>query len=141
MMVLDGKIASAAVKQELLEQTQMITLSGKRAPHLVAILVGTNGASETYVASKVKNCEEIGFQSTLVRFENTVAESILLDSIHAFNNDPNVDGILVQLPLPKHISEQKIIEAIDPSKDVDGFHPSSAGKLVQGLPSLSLIHI
>jgi len=135
MMVLDGKIASAAVKQELLEQTQMITLSGKRAPHLVAILVGTNGASETYVASKVKNCEEIGFQSTLVRFENTVAESILLDSIHAFNNDPNVDGILVQLPLPKHISEQKIIEAIDPSKDVDGFHPSSAGKLVQGLPS------
>jgi methylenetetrahydrofolate dehydrogenase (NADP+)/methenyltetrahydrofolate cyclohydrolase len=135
MMVLDGKIASAAVKQELLEQTQMITQSGKRAPHLVAILVGTNGASETYVASKVKNCEEIGFQSTLVRFENTVAESILLDSIHAFNNDPNVDGILVQLPLPKHISEQKIIEAIDPSKDVDGFHPSSAGKLVQGLPS------
>jgi len=101
----------------------------------VAILVGSNGASETYVASKVKNCEEIGFQSTLVRFENTVAESILLDSIHAFNNDPNVDGILVQLPLPKHISEQKIIEAIDPSKDVDGFHPSSAGKLVQGLPS------
>jgi len=135
MMVLDGKIASAAVKQELLEQTQMITQSGKRAPHLVAILVGTNGASETYVASKVKNCEEIGFQSTLVRFENTVAESILLDSIHTFNNDPNVDGILVQLPLPKHISEQKIIEAIDPSKDVDGFHPSSAGKLVQGLPS------
>ncbi len=135
MMVLDGKIASAAVKQELLEQTQMITQSGNRAPHLVAILVGTNGASETYVASKVKNCEEIGFQSTLVRFENTVAESILLDSIHAFNNDPNVDGILVQLPLPKHISEQKIIEAIDPSKDVDGFHPSSAGKLVQGLPS------
>jgi len=135
MMVLDGKIASAAVKQELLEQTQLISKSGKRAPHLVAILVGSNGASETYVASKVKNCEEIGFQSTLVRFENTVAESILLDSIHAFNNDPNVDGILVQLPLPKHISEQKIIEAIDPSKDVDGFHPSSAGKLVQGLPS------
>ncbi len=135
MMVLDGKIASAAVKQELLEQTQMIMQSGKRAPHLVAILVGSNGASETYVASKVKNCEEIGFQSTLVRFENTVAESILLDSIHAFNNDPNVDGILVQLPLPKHISEQKIIEAIDPAKDVDGFHPSSAGKLVQGLPS------
>lgn len=135
MMVLDGKIASAAVKQELLEQTQMIMQSGKRAPHLVAILVGSNGASETYVASKVKNCEEIGFQSTLVRFENTVAESILLDSIHAFNNDPNVDGILVQLPLPKHISEQKIIEAIDPAKDVDGFHPISAGKLVQGLPS------
>ena len=135
MMVLDGKIASAAVKQELLEQTQMIMQSGKRAPQLVAILVGSNGASETYVASKVKNCEEIGFQSTLVRFENTVAESILLDSIHAFNNDPNVDGILVQLPLPKHISEQKIIEAIDPAKDVDGFHPSSAGKLVQGLPS------
>lgn len=135
MMVLDGKIASAAVKQELLEQIQMIMQSGKRAPHLVAILVGSNGASETYVASKVKNCEEIGFQSTLVRFENTVAESILLDSIHAFNNDPNVDGILVQLPLPKHISEQKIIEAIDPAKDVDGFHPISAGKLVQGLPS------
>lgn len=135
MIVLDGKSASAAVKQELLEQTRQLTQSGKRAPHLAAILVGTNGASETYVASKVKNCEEIGFGSTLVRFDSTVEESVLLDAIISLNQNPEVDGILVQLPLPKQISEQKVIEAIDPAKDVDGFHPISAGKLVQGLPS------
>ncbi|MCW3087653.1 MAG: bifunctional 5,10-methylene-tetrahydrofolate dehydrogenase/5,10-methylene-tetrahydrofolate [Sediminibacterium sp.] len=133
MLLLDGKIASAAVRQTLLEQTRILTNSGKRAPHLAAILVGTNGASETYVASKVKNCEEIGFRSTFIRLDEAVAESVLLDTITALNNDPSVDGILVQLPLPKQISEQKVIEAIDPTKDVDGFHPSSAGKLVQGL--------
>ncbi len=135
MLVLDGKIASAAVKQEILAQTEVILSSGKRAPHLAAILVGTNGASETYVASKVKNCEEVGFMSTLIRLESDVAESVLLEAIASLNNDPTVDGILVQLPLPKQISEQKVIEAIDPLKDVDGFHPSSAGKLVQGLPT------
>ncbi len=135
MMVLDGKSASAAVKQELLEQTRQLTQSGKRAPHLAAILVGTNGASETYVASKVKNCEEIGFGSTLLRFDSDVEESVLLDAIISLNQNREVDGILVQLPLPKQISEQKVIEAIDPAKDVDGFHPISAGKLVQGLPS------
>lgn len=135
MILLDGKIASAAVKAVIQEQTQQLISSGKRAPHLAAILVGSNGASETYVASKVKNCEEVGFRSTLIRLEDTVEESVLLQAIHSLNQDPGVDGILVQLPLPKQISEQKVIEAIDPSKDVDGFHPSSAGKLVQGLPT------
>jgi methylenetetrahydrofolate dehydrogenase (NADP+)/methenyltetrahydrofolate cyclohydrolase len=135
MLLLDGKIASAAVKKELLEQTQAIIQAGKRPPHLAAILVGTNGASETYVASKVKNCEEIGFRSTFIRFNEDVAEAVLLEAIARLNADDGVDGILVQLPLPKQVSEQKVIEAIDPAKDVDGFHPSSAGKLVQGLPS------
>ncbi|MEO7530437.1 MAG: tetrahydrofolate dehydrogenase/cyclohydrolase catalytic domain-containing protein [Sediminibacterium sp.] len=135
MILLDGKIVSAAVKKEIQEQTQTILSSGKRAPHLAAILVGTNGASETYVASKVKNCEEVGFRSTLIRLDSTVEEAVLLQAIKALNDDPEVDGILVQLPLPKQISEQKVIEAINPAKDVDGFHPSSAGKLVQGLPT------
>lgn len=135
MLLLDGKIASAAVKQQLQAETQLLTQSGKRAPHLAAILVGSNGASETYVASKIKNCEEIGIRSTLVRLDADVAESVLLDAIETLNNDNEVDGILVQLPLPKQIREHKVIEAIDPSKDVDGFHPGSAGKLVQGLPT------
>jgi len=100
---------------------------------LAAILVGNNGASETYVASKVKNCEETGFISSLIRLEETVSEYILLETIQKLNNDITVDGILVQLPLPKHISDQKVIEAIDPKKDVDGFHPVNVGKLVQGL--------
>jgi methylenetetrahydrofolate dehydrogenase (NADP+)/methenyltetrahydrofolate cyclohydrolase len=133
--ILDGKIASGAVKKELQAQTATLSAAGRRSPHLAAVLVGTNGASETYVASKVKNCEEVGFRSTLVRLEQDTAESVLLDTIARLNADPEVDGILVQLPLPKQISEQKVIEAIDPAKDVDGFHPSSAGKLVQGLPS------
>jgi methylenetetrahydrofolate dehydrogenase (NADP+)/methenyltetrahydrofolate cyclohydrolase len=133
--ILDGKIASAAVKQELQVAVAALASAGKRAPHLAAVLVGNNGASETYVASKVKNCEEVGFRSTLVRLEEDIDESVLLDAISRLNADPEVDGILVQLPLPKQISEQKVIEAIDPAKDVDGFHPSSAGKLVQGLPS------
>jgi methylenetetrahydrofolate dehydrogenase (NADP+)/methenyltetrahydrofolate cyclohydrolase len=135
MLVLDGKLVSAAVKENLKAETQKLILVGHRAPHLAAILVGSNGASETYVASKVKNCEEIGFISTLVRFEEDTDEATLLAKIAELNQDPLVDGILVQLPLPKQIKEQKVIEAIDPSKDVDGFHPSSAGKLMQGLPS------
>ncbi len=135
MIVLDGKIASAAVKEIIQRETRLLLDAGKRAPHLAAILVGNNGASETYVASKVKNCEEVGFRSTLVRLDQDVPEAVLLEAIADLNKDPEVDGILVQLPLPKQISEQKVIEAIDPSKDVDGFHPSSAGKLVQGLPS------
>jgi methylenetetrahydrofolate dehydrogenase (NADP+)/methenyltetrahydrofolate cyclohydrolase len=134
-MILDGKIASAAVKEQLHADTQALIAAGKRPPHLAAILVGTNGASETYVASKVKNCEEIGFRSTFIRFNEDVAETVLLEAITQLNADDGVDGILVQLPLPKQVSEQKLIEAIDPTKDVDGFHPSSAGKLVQGLPS------
>lgn len=133
MLVLDGKIAAAAVKASLQKQTAAIAANGKRAPHLAAILVGNNGASETYVASKVKNCEETGFISSLIRLDENVSEKILLDTIQKLNKDNTVDGILVQLPLPKHISDQKVIEAIDPKKDVDGFHPVNVGKLVQGL--------
>ena len=133
MLVLDGKIAAAAVKATLLEQTQALKAAGKRMPHLAAILVGNNGASETYVASKVKNCEETGFGSSLYRMDADVEETVLLAKIAELNQDPNCDGILVQLPLPKHIKESKVIEAIDPAKDVDGFHPVNVGRLVQGL--------
>ncbi len=135
MVLLDGKIAAASVKEELKHITEALLEAGKPLPHLVAILIGNNGASETYVASKVKNCEETGFRSTLIRFEEDTAEETVLNKIAELNNDEDVDGILVQLPLPQHISEQKIIESIDPSKDVDGFHPSNVGKLVQGLPT------
>ena len=133
MLVLDGKIAAAAVKATLLEQTQALKAAGKRMPHLAAILVGNNGASETYVASKVKNCEETGFGSSLYRMDADVEEAVLLAKIAELNQDPNCDGILVQLPLPKHIKESNVIEAIDPAKDVDGFHPVNVGRLVQGL--------
>lgn len=133
MLVLDGKIASQAIKDQL--KQQIISLQTTRKPHLAAILVGNDGASETYVANKVRSCEEVGFASTLVRLNSDVSEEELLSTIKRFNNTDDVDGILVQLPLPKHIKEQKVIEAIDPEKDVDGFHPNSAGKLVQGLPT------
>lgn len=133
MLVLDGKISSAAVKASLLEQTSALKAAGKRTPHLAAILVGNDGASETYVASKVRNCEETGFGSSLFRFEASVTEAELLAKIEALNTNENVDGILVQLPLPKHIDDAKVIEAINPKKDVDGFHPSNVGRLVQGL--------
>lgn len=135
MLILDGKIASASIKELLKNEVNVIKNNNRRAPHLAAILVGNNGASETYVASKVKNCAEIGFESTLIRFDDTIEEQTLLDKIRELNDDDLVDGILVQLPLPKHIREQMVIESIDPSKDVDGFHPVSAGKLVQGLPT------
>ena len=133
MLVLDGKIASAAVKASLLEQTQALAAAGKRTPHLAAILVGSNGASETYVASKVKNCNETGFGSSLIRFNDDVTEAELLAKINELNTDKTVDGILVQLPLPKHINDEKVIEAIHPDKDVDGFHPMNIGRMVQGL--------
>ena len=133
MLVLDGKIASAAVKASLLEQTQALAAAGKRTPHLAAILVGSNGASETYVASKVKNCDETGFGSSLIRFNDDVTEAELLAKINELNIDKTVDGILVQLPLPNHINDEKVIEAIHPSKDVDGFHPMNIGRMVQGL--------
>lgn len=133
MLVLDGKIASQSVKESLIKETASLIEKGYRAPHLVAILIGNNGASETYVASKVKTCNEIGFASTLLRFEDSIEESALLNKIEELNNDDSIDGILVQLPLPKHISEAKIINAISPEKDVDGFHPVSVGRLVQGL--------
>lgn len=135
MILLDGKIASQAIKEQLKTATQAIISKGKRPPHLAAILVGNDGASETYVASKVKNCEETGFLSTLIRLPADVTESDLLEKISHLNSDSGVDGILVQLPLPRHIRESVVIQAINPDKDVDGFHPISAGKLVQGLPT------
>ena len=135
MKILDGKKASQAIKEELKIEVAQLANEGKKIPHLAAILVGNNGASETYVAAKVKACEEVGFKSTLIRFEETVSEKKLLDKIENLNTDPDVDGILVQLPLPKHISEEQVINAIDPDKDVDGFHPVSVGRMVQGFPT------
>ena len=135
MNLLDGKIVSQAVKDRLKTQTEERLLQGKKAPHLAAILIGNNGASETYVASKVKSCAEVGFTSTLIRLEESISEQDLLFKLTELNEDFDVDGILVQLPLPKHISEQKVIETILPSKDVDGFHPESVGRMVQGLPA------
>ena len=135
MIILDGKKSSQSVKDELILQVKQFKEEGRRVPHLAAILVGNNGASETYVASKVKNCSEIGFRSSLIRFDLDVNEVELLEAIEKLNNDDAIDGILVQLPLPKHISEQKVIETIAPKKDVDGFHPINAGKLMQGMPT------
>jgi methylenetetrahydrofolate dehydrogenase (NADP+)/methenyltetrahydrofolate cyclohydrolase len=135
MQILDGKIVSQSVKDQLKAKTDALVAEGKKQPHLAAILVGNNGASETYVASKVKTCEAIGFKSTLVRLEETVTEAELIAAIEALNNDTDVDGILVQLPLPKQIDDEKIISLIHPDKDVDGFSPVSVGKLVQGLPT------
>jgi len=135
MQLLDGKVASKAVKEQLKAKVDKIIASGARAPHLAVILVGNNGASETYVASKVKTCAEIGYQSTEIRREVDITEADLLSEIQKLNEDPSVDGILVQLPLPKHIDEQKVIAAIDPTKDVDGFHPVSAGNLTLGMPT------
>lgn len=135
MKLLDGKLVSQAVKDDLKTKTSQLREKGGKIPHLAAILVGNNGASETYVASKVKSCEEIGFRSTLTRLEEQISEAELLQQIKQLNNDADVDGILVQLPLPKHISEQKVIDTIAAEKDVDGFHPVSVGRMVQGLPS------
>ena len=135
MKLLDGKLVSQAVKDKLKAQTAERAAQGKKMPHLAAILIGNNGASETYVGSKVKSCAEVGFKSTLIRLEETVSEEDLLFKLNELNEDFDVDGILVQLPLPKHIGEQKIIETILPSKDVDGFHPESVGRMVQGLPT------
>jgi methylenetetrahydrofolate dehydrogenase (NADP+)/methenyltetrahydrofolate cyclohydrolase len=135
MQILDGKLVSQATKDELKIKVAQLVVEGKKIPHLAAVLVGKNGASETYVGSKVKTCEEIGFKSTLIRLEDDISEFKLLNAIQELNNDPDIDGILVQLPLPSHISDEKVINAIDPAKDVDGFHPVSVGKMVQGLPT------
>lgn len=132
MQILEGKIVSESVKNILKEEVIQLKIKGKRVPHLAAILIGENGASETYVASKIKNCEDIGFKSSLIRLDQNIQESILIDEIIKLNDDDSVDGILVQLPLPKQINEQKIISLINPSKDVDGFHPINMGKLVLG---------
>ena len=134
MKLIDGKAIAAQIKLEIAEEVQQILAAGGKRPHLAAVLVGHDGGSETYVASKVKTCEEIGFQSTLIRYEDDVTEAELLRRVEELNENPDIDGFIVQLPLPRHISEQKIIEAIDYRKDVDGFHPINVGRLSIGLP-------
>lgn len=134
MTLIDGKKTADDIKREIAAEVEEMVAQGKRRPHLAAILVGHDGGSETYVANKVKACEACGFQSTLIRYEDDVTEEKLLETIAELNNDPGVDGFIVQLPLPKHLSEQKIIEAIDYRKDVDGFHPVNVGRMSIGLP-------
>lgn len=133
-MLIDGKKISADLKAEIAETVKEMTALGKKRPHLAAILVGHDGGSETYVANKVKACEACGFESSLIRFEDNVTEEELLATIDKLNNDKDVDGFIVQLPLPRHISEQRVIEAIDYRKDVDGFHPINVGRMSIGLP-------
>jgi methylenetetrahydrofolate dehydrogenase (NADP+)/methenyltetrahydrofolate cyclohydrolase len=135
MILIDGKKTADEIKREIAEEVKQFVANGKRAPHLAAVLVGHDGGSETYVAFKIKDCEEVGFRSSLVRFEDDVTEDELLKKVQELNEDPDLDGFIVQLPLPKHISEQKIIEAIAPGKDVDGFHPENVGRMVIGLPA------
>jgi methylenetetrahydrofolate dehydrogenase (NADP+) / methenyltetrahydrofolate cyclohydrolase len=132
--IIDGKKTSADIKAELALSVKEMKAKGIRVPHLAAILVGNDGASETYVANKVKACEEIGFESTLRRFDPSISEAELLAEVESMNSNPLIDGFIVQLPLPDHISEEKIIESVSPDKDVDGYHPISLGRLVTGLP-------
>ncbi len=133
MILIDGKKTADEIKKEIAEEVKLIVASGKRAPHLAAVLVGHDGGSESYVAFKIKDCAEVGFKSSLIRFEDDVTEAELLAKVAELNADTDLDGFIVQLPLPKHISEQKVIEAIDASKDVDGFHPENVGRLVLGM--------
>ena len=134
MELIDGKKISDTIKQEIAQEVESMVANGAKRPHLAAILVGHDGGSETYVAHKVRACEQCGFKSTLIRFEDTVTEAELLERISELNADDDVDGFIVQLPLPRHISEQKVIEAIDYRKDVDGFHPIHVGRMSIGLP-------
>jgi methylenetetrahydrofolate dehydrogenase (NADP+)/methenyltetrahydrofolate cyclohydrolase len=134
MILIDGKETAAQIKLEIAGEVEDILARGGRRPHLAAILVGHDPASETYVNYKVKDCEQVGFQSTLIRFEEDTAEAGLLAKVAELNKDPGIDGFIVQLPLPSHISEGNVIEAVDPSKDVDGFHPVNVGRLLIGLP-------
>ncbi|HSN49838.1 MAG TPA: tetrahydrofolate dehydrogenase/cyclohydrolase catalytic domain-containing protein, partial [Bacteroidales bacterium] len=132
--IIDGKQVASDIRKEIAEEVAKLKKEGKKIPHLAAILVGNNGSSETYVANKVKDCEEVGFKSTLIRFDDDVEESVLLARISDLNNDKDIDGFIVQLPLPAHIAENKVIESIDPKKDADGFHPVNIGRMVIGLP-------
>ena len=134
MELIDGKAVAAEIKQQIAKEVAEITAAGGKRPHLAAILVGHDGGSETYVAAKVKACAECGFESTLIRYESDVTEAELLAKIDELNNNDSVDGFIVQLPLPKHINEQKIIEAVSYKKDVDGFHPINVGRMSIGLP-------
>lgn len=132
MQLIDGKKTSQEIKLEIAQEVKEMIASGKKKPHLAAILVGNDGGSETYVAAKIKSCEEAGFDSTLVRFDEDVTEEELLSAVRRLNEDNSIDGFIVQLPLPKHISEEKVTEAIDPKKDVDGFHPQNLGRMITG---------
>lgn len=134
MQIIDGKATAAAIRAEIASSVAQIVDVGGRAPHLAAILVGHDGGSESYVASKVKACEECGFGSTLLRFEDSISQEQLLEHVRDLNNNPDIDGFIVQLPLPRHIDTHAVIEAIDPRKDVDGFHPANVGRLSIGLP-------
>lgn len=134
MQIIDGKAVSIQIKQEIAAEVEKMVAEGHRRPHLAAILVGHDGGSETYVANKVKSCAECGFKSTLIRFEDDITEETLLNEVRRLNEDNDVDGFIVQLPLPKHINEQHVIEAIDYHKDVDGFHPVNVGRMNIGLP-------
>ena len=134
MKLLDGKATAAQIQAELAAAVQVRKLEGKKIPHLAAILVGNDGGSVSYVTSKVKACEAIGFESTLIRYDETVPEDILLEKVQSLNEDRSIDGFIVQLPLPKHIDELKITQAIDPKKDVDGFHPRNLGNMILNLP-------
>ncbi|EDM38288.1 putative methenyltetrahydrofolate cyclohydrolase [Pedobacter sp. BAL39] len=134
MQLLDGKFASEKIKQEIASEAAAFLAESGRKPHLVAILVGNDGGSETYVASKMKNCEKVGFQSSLIRYDVTVTEAELLQKIEEINQDAGVDGLIVQLPLPKHIDPEKVTETIDYRKDVDGFHPVNLGRMMRNLP-------
>ena len=135
MILLDGKQTADQVKLEIAEKVKSIVEKGGKRPHLAAILVGTDGASQTYVGHKEKACAQVGFKSTLLRFDSTITQELLISEIKKINEDKDIDGLIVQLPLPKHIDEQAIIEAIDPKKDVDGFHPENVGRMVIGLPA------
>jgi methylenetetrahydrofolate dehydrogenase (NADP+) / methenyltetrahydrofolate cyclohydrolase len=135
MILIDGNKVAAEMKQEIAAQVTKLKLKGGKTPHLAAVLVGHDGGSETYVAYKIKDCEAVGFKSSLIRYEDDVTESELLAKVRDLNENPDIDGFIVQLPLPAHISEQKVIETIDPKKDVDGFHPENVGRMVIGLPS------
>lgn len=135
MQIIDGKAVADEIKKEIGAEVEAIKASGGKIPHLVAILVGNNGASETYVANKVKSCEELGFKSTLLRFDPTISEEELLDEVRKINQNDDMDGLIVQLPLPDHINPDKVMETIDPRKDVDGFHPINIGRMAKGLPA------
>lgn len=135
MELIDGKKLSAAIKEEIASEVEQLKKEGGKTPHLAAILVGHDGASETYVSHKEKACQKVGFKSTVLRFEEDITEADLLKKVNELNNDEDIDGFIVQLPLPDHINEQKVIEAIEPKKDVDGFHPINMGRMVIGLPA------
>ncbi len=135
MNIIDGKKISQEIKDEIAQEVKNRVKAGKKVPHLAAVLVGNDGGSKSYVAHKVKACEYVGFKSTLIEKNDDISEEELLKVVEQLNNDPDIDGFIVQLPLPKHISENKVIEAIDPKKDVDGFHPINVGRMMIGLPA------